>query len=148
MAIARSCYDWSAKCGCYLIGLSRRWVESTYLWIVSTSWRKKCFTIRKCTGRDSQMHAAIYKCTGRDSQINARQSCGCDINIYLWICFLFANLILIICEFNSYLWNFKIYLWISLDLFVNMFNIFKSLYIYLWIIIYLFGIKQQFYLHI
>ncbi len=35
IGIARTCYDWSAKWCCYLIGLRRRWVESTHLWIAS-----------------------------------------------------------------------------------------------------------------
>ncbi len=68
-----------------------------------------------------------------DSQMNARQSCACDIKIYDF--YFFVNLIHV-CETHMYLC-------ISFCLFV-----YKSLDMYLWIIIYLFGITQQFYPHI
>ena len=89
---ARTCYDWPARCGRYLIGLSTRWVESTYLWIClhvdarsvsksTNAWGDLQMHRNRFTNvcSDLQMCAVIYKCTGTDSQINARQSCVCKI---------------------------------------------------------------------
>jgi len=48
LVVVKTCFDWSAQCGCYLIGLSKRWVESTYLWI--------------CLHIDARSVSKIYRC--------------------------------------------------------------------------------------
>jgi len=67
LAVVRTCFDWSAKCGCYLIGLRKRWVESTVDFFHSTL---EVF-------QNPQIREGIYKCTESGSQINAMQICVC-----------------------------------------------------------------------
>ncbi len=51
---------------CYLIGLSRWWVGSTHLWIISILTRK--------IFHNSQMRAAIHKCIESHSQMHSERS--------------------------------------------------------------------------